>query len=302
MAIGWNSDILCWMFILFLSDWTAAQTSFSVPEEVDKGTVVGNLAKNLNVNVRDLQARNLNIVSGYSKKYIEANVKTGDLFVNERIDREELCPNTVKCTLNLEAILSDPVVLHRIEVIITDLNDNAPVFLEKSYSLNVSELSPTGERFLLPLAVDADMGSNSVKTYKLNANDYFSLDVQSGDEQSASAELVLLKSLDREKQAVLKLTLTAVDGGKPPKTGSLHIDVNVLDANDNTPTFSKSLYKARVNENAPAGSPVIQLSATDLDEGDNGRVVYSFVKRGNFNPADVFVLDAESGEITVKGS
>uniref|UniRef100_H3CL97 Protocadherin 2 alpha c n=1 Tax=Tetraodon nigroviridis TaxID=99883 RepID=H3CL97_TETNG len=302
MAIRWNNDLLSWMLIVFLSDWTAAQTSFSVSEEVDKGTVVGNLAKHLNVNIRDLHARNLNIVSGYSKKYFEANSKTGDLVVNERIDREELCPNTVKCTLNLEAILSDPVVLHRIEVVISDLNDNAPVFLEKSYSLNISEWSPTGERFLLPLAVDADTGSNSVTTYRLNSNEYFSLDVQSGDDQSASAELVLLRSLDREKQAVLKLTLTALDGGKPPKTGSLSIDVNVLDANDNTPTFSKSLYKARVNENAPAGSPVIQLSATDLDEGDNGRVVYSFVKRGNFNPADVFVIDAESGEVTVKAA
>ncbi|XP_070819195.1 protocadherin alpha-13-like isoform X20 [Chaetodon trifascialis] len=296
-----NTEILCWLFIVFLSDWAAAQISYSVSEEVDKGTVVGNLAKNLNVNARDLQTRNLNIVSGYSKKYFGANLKTGDLYVNERIDREELCPNTIICTLNLEAILSDPVVLQRIEVVITDVNDNAPTFVEKSYSLNISELSPTGEHFLLPLALDADTGSNSVQTYRLSPNEYFSLDVQSGGEHSLSAELVLLKALDREKQAVIKLTLTAIDGGKPPKTGSLHINVNVLDVNDNTPTFSKTLYKARVNENAPAGSLVIQLNATDLDEGDNGRVAYSFVKRGNFNPADVFLINAESGEITVKG-
>ncbi|KAM8732210.1 protocadherin alpha-13-like isoform 3-T3 [Acanthopagrus schlegelii] len=301
MGGGRNKEILCWLFFLFASDWTAAQISFSVSEEVDKGTVVGNLAKNLNVNVRDLQSRNLNVVSGYSKKYFEANFKTGDLVVSERIDREELCPNAVKCTLNLEAILSDPMVLHRIEVIIVDVNDNAPTFVEKSYSINISESSPTGERFLLPLAIDADAGSNSVNTYRLSQNEYFSLDVQSGGEHSVSAELVQLKALDREKQAVIKLTLTAVDGGKPPKTGSLHIHVNVLDANDNTPSFSKTLYKARVNENAIAGSLVIQVSATDLDEGDNGRVIYSFVKRGNFNPADVFLINAESGEITVKG-
>uniref|UniRef100_A0A4W6BML2 Cadherin domain-containing protein n=1 Tax=Lates calcarifer TaxID=8187 RepID=A0A4W6BML2_LATCA len=276
--------------------------SYSVSEEVDKGTVVGNLAKDLNVNVRDLQTRNLNIVSGYSKKYFEANVKTGDLYVNERIDREELCPNTIKCTLNLEAILSNPMVLHRIEVVIVDLNDNAPSFVEKSHSLNISESSPTGEHFLLPLALDADTGSNSVKTYRLSPNEYFSLDVQSGGEHSVYAELVLVKALDREKQAVVKLILTAVDGGKPPKTGTVQINVNVLDVNDNTPSFSKTLYKARVNENAPAGSLVIQFNATDLDEGDNGRVIYSFVKRGNFNPADVFFINAETGEITVKGN
>ncbi|XP_060904160.1 protocadherin alpha-13-like isoform X12 [Labrus mixtus] len=294
--------LIFWLLVLFLCDWAAAQISYSVSEEADKGTVVGNLAKNLNVNVRDLQTRSLNIVSGYSKRYFEANFKTGDLYVNERIDREELCASTIKCTLNFEAILSDPMVLHRIEVVIVDLNDNAPTFVENSYSLNISELSPTGEHFLLPLALDADTGSNSVKTYRLSPNEYFSLDVQSGGEHSVSAEFVLLKALDREKQAVIKLTLTAVDGGKPPKTGSLNINVNVLDANDNTPSFSKTLYKARVNENAPAGSVVIELSATDLDEGDNGRLTYSFVKRGNFNPADVFLINAENGEITVKGN
>ncbi|XP_053180397.1 protocadherin alpha-13-like [Scomber japonicus] len=301
MGCGRNNRTLCWVFILFLCDCCVAQISYSVSEEVDKGTVVGNLAKDLNVNARDLQARNLNIVSGYSKKYFEANFKTGDLYVNERIDREELCPNTIKCTLKLEAILSNPMVLHRIEVVVTDLNDNAPTFVERSHSLNISELSPTGEHFLLPMALDADMGSNSVKTYRLSPNEYFSLDVQNGGEHSVSAELVLLKALDREKQALITLILTAVDGGKPPKTGTLKINVNVLDVNDNTPSFSKTLYKARVNENAPAGSSVIQLSATDLDEGDNGRLTYSFVKRANFNPSDVFLINAETGEITVKG-
>ncbi|KAM9377513.1 uncharacterized protein KZ484_009837 [Pholidichthys leucotaenia] len=301
MGCGRNNGAFCWAIILFLSDWSAAQISYSVPEEADKGTVVGNLAKDLNVNVRELQARDLNVVSGYSVKYFQANFKTGDLYVNERIDREKLCPNAVKCILNLEAILSNPMVLRRIEVLVIDVNDNAPSFVEKTYSLNISESSPTGEHFLLPLALDADTGSNSVKTYRLNANEYFSLDVQSAGEHSASAELVLLKALDREKQSVIKITLTAVDGGKPPNSGAVQIIINVLDANDNTPVFSKTLYKARVNENVPAGSLVIQLNATDVDEGDNGKVVYSFVKRANFNPADVFSINAETGEITVKG-
>ncbi|XP_029368542.1 protocadherin alpha-13-like [Echeneis naucrates] len=300
MGIVRNNEFLCWLFLLFSSEWSAAQISYSVSEEVDKGTVVGNLVKDLNVNVRDLQTRNLNLVSGHSKKYFEPNVKTGELYVNERIDREELCPDMIKCTLNLEAILSNPMVLHRVEVVIVDLNDNAPVFVEKLHSLNISESSPTSERFLLPLAVDADTGSYSVKTYRLSPNEYFSLDVQSSEDHSASAELVLIKHLDREKQAVVKLTLTALDGGKPPKTGTVQIHVNVLDVNDNTPLFSKALYKARVNENVPAGSFVIQLNATDADEGDNGRVIYSFVKRANFNPADVFLINAETGELTVK--
>uniref|UniRef100_A0A3B5A9H7 Cadherin domain-containing protein n=1 Tax=Stegastes partitus TaxID=144197 RepID=A0A3B5A9H7_9TELE len=220
--------------LLCLCDWSASQLSYSISEEVNKGTVVGNIAKDLNLNVQEIETRDLRIVSSYSKKYFDANFKTGDLYVNERIDREELCPNTIKCTLNLEAILSNPMVLRRIEVAIVDLNDNTPTFVEKSFSLNISESSPTGEHFLLPLALDADTGSNSVKTYRLSPNEYFSLDVQSGGEHSASAELVVLKALDREKQAVIKLSLAAVDGGKPPNTGTVEINVNVLDVNDNT--------------------------------------------------------------------
>ncbi|XP_078810330.1 protocadherin alpha-3 isoform X33 [Oryzias latipes] len=301
MGRGRNRGILCSLLVLFFLDWCAAQISYSVTEEANKGTVIGNLAKDLNVNVNDLQSRNLNVVSGYSKKYFQTNIKTGDLYVHERIDREELCPNSLKCTLNFEAILNDPMVIRRIEVDVVDLNDNAPIFVENSFFLNISESSPTGEHFLLPLAVDVDTGSNSVKTYKLSPNEYFSLDVQSGGERSASAELVLLKALDREKEPDIKLSLSAVDGGKPPNTGTVQIHISVLDVNDNTPSFSKTLYKARVKENAPPGSLVIQLNATDLDEGDSGTVIYSFVKRANFNPADMFSLNPDSGEIAVKG-
>ncbi|KAM4732200.1 protocadherin alpha-3-like [Anableps anableps] len=295
-----RNNIILFSLLLFVSDWSAAQISYSITEEADKGTVVGNLAKDLNVNTADLQTRNLNIVSGHSKKYFEANFKTGDLYVNERIDREELCLNIIKCTLNLEAILSDPVVHRRIEIVISDVNDNVPTFVENSFSINISESSPAGERFLLPLAVDADSGSNSVKTYKLSGSEYFSLDVQSGGEHSASAELVLLKALDREKEATIKLTLTAIDGGRPPKTGTVHIIIKVLDANDNTPSFSKTLYKARVNEHSPIGTKIIQLNATDLDEGENSKVIYSLVKRATFNPAEIFFMDSETGSITLK--
>ncbi|XP_061542627.1 protocadherin beta-14-like [Phycodurus eques] len=259
MGGGRKTSRLCCFFLVVLWHCCAAQISYSISEEVDKGTVVGNLAKDLNVNVRDLQTRDLSVVSVYSKEYFKANFRTGELYVAERIDREGLCPKATKCTLSFEAILRKPMSLQRIEVLVDDLNDNAPRFVEESHSMNVSESSPTGERFLLPLALDADIGANAVKTYKLSTNEHFSLDVQGGGEQSVSAELVLLKALDREKQATIKFTLTAVDGGKPSKTGTLLLNVNVLDVNDNTPSFSQALYKARVKENAPSGSLVIQL-------------------------------------------
>ncbi|XP_039474054.1 protocadherin alpha-2-like isoform X7 [Oreochromis aureus] len=288
--------------LLCLCEWSVAQISYSIFEEVDKGAAVGNLAKDLNLSVQQLQSAGLQITYGYKKPYFDINLESGVLYVSERIDREELCPNTVKCSLNIEAILSNPRSLHRIEVVINDINDNAPSFQEDISTIDMYESSYVGERHPLPIAHDPDVGANSVKTYKLNANDYFSLDIQSTGDQSVSAELVLQKALDREKQAVIELTLTAIDGGKSPKTGTLQIQVNVLDVNDNSPVFSKSLYKVQVIENANIGTPLLTLTASDLDDGINGQVVYTFTERGRLNPDDKFSLNNNTGEITVRGN
>ncbi|XP_034545020.1 protocadherin alpha-2-like isoform X10 [Notolabrus celidotus] len=288
--------------LLFLCDCSASQLSYSISEEVNKGTVVGNIAKDLNLNVQELETRDLRIVSSYSKKYFDVNLRTGNLFVDDRIDREDLCPNTAQCSLRIQAVLSNPLNVHRIEVSVVDINDNSPEFIEQAYSLNISESMSPGERYLLPAAIDADIGSNSVKSYKLSQNEYFSLDVQSGGEHGVSTELVLQKALDREKQAVVKLTLTAVDGGKPARSGTLQIIINVIDANDNSPMFSRSLFKVRVQENAAHGTVVIKLNATDLDEGMNSKILYSLIKRGISDPTNIFNLNTETGEITVKGT
>ncbi|XP_070819192.1 protocadherin alpha-8-like isoform X17 [Chaetodon trifascialis] len=293
-----------WMscaILLCLSGWSAAQISYSVSEEVDKDTVVGNLAKDLNTNTQQLEERGFRIVSAYSKKYFEANLRTGALIVNERIDREELCPKLLKCSLNIEGLLSNPMNIYRIEVIIVDINDNAPTFLEQTHVFNISESSSSGERYPLPIAQDADTGSNSVKSYKLSPNEHFSIDVSSGGD-GASAELVLQKALDREKQPIVKLTLSAVDGGKSARSGTMQILVNVIDVNDNTPSFSKSLYKVRVSENVPVSTTILKLNATDLDEGPHSDIRYSLMKRGNVNSAEKFIIVPESGEIIVKAN
>ncbi|XP_053285134.1 protocadherin alpha-2 isoform X6 [Pleuronectes platessa] len=297
----WNNIGGLLFTLLCLCEWSGAQISYTISEEVDKGTAVGNLARDLNLNVQRLESAGLQITSAYNKRYFDINHETGMFFVNERIDREELCPTTVKCSLNIEAVLSNPRSLHRIEVVVNDINDNAPSFLEEISIIDMSESSYIGERHPLPVAHDADVGINSVKTYKLNPNDYFSLDIQSTGEQSVSAELVLQKALDREKQDVIELTLTAMDGGKPPKTGTLQLQINILDVNDNSPVFSKSLYKVQVVENADVGTKLLTLTATDLDDGVNGQLLFSFTERGRLNPDSKFALNDQTGEITVKG-
>uniref|UniRef100_A0A8C6T5Q1 Cadherin domain-containing protein n=1 Tax=Neogobius melanostomus TaxID=47308 RepID=A0A8C6T5Q1_9GOBI len=291
-----------WIFHLALFCFygrVCAQLSFTISEEADKGTVVGNLAKDLHINVKDLENRQLRILSENFKKHFEVDLKTGALFVSDRIDREQLCPRTEKCTLHVEAMLSNPTNLHRLEVHVTDINDNAPFFREKSHIFNIYESSSTGERYLLPIAHDPDWGINSIQSYKLSPNEYFSLD---GGQHSESAELVLQKPLDREKHSVIHLTLTAFDGGKPPLSGSMNIVINVIDTNDNVPIFNKPLYKAQIVENALFDTSVLTVTATDLDEGLNSEIVYSFIERGDFNPTSLFSINPETGLITVVGN
>nr|XP_055033312.1 protocadherin alpha-3-like isoform X21 [Misgurnus anguillicaudatus] len=197
-------------------------------------------------------------------------------------------------------MINSPLNIYRFEVNVLDINDNAPSFRTSITNLNITESAIPGERFPLPSAFDADVGSNSVKSYKLSPNEHFSLDVQSGGEQSVSAELVLQKALDREKQPVIQLTLTAVDGGKPPKSGTTEIVVNVVDVNDNIPVFSKSLYKARIIENSAPGTHVITVQAVDIDEGVNGEIVYAIVNHNGDNDVNAFLINPETGEITVQ--
>ncbi|XP_053893202.1 protocadherin alpha-8-like isoform X5 [Malaclemys terrapin pileata] len=279
----------------------SGQVRYSVPEESKHGTFVGRLAQDLGLEVAELVPRMFRMVSNGRRDYFEVNLQNGVLFVNSRVDREELCGQSPLCAIDLEVIVDKPLRIFHVEVEIQDINDNAPVFSINELNLFISESRLPGSRFPLEGASDADIGSNSLLTYKLSPSEHFTLDVQKKNDKSKSAELVLRKALDREEIPLHNLLLTATDGGKPELTGTVQLVITVLDVNDNAPVFGQSVYEVSLTENTTVGELVIKLNATDLDEGINKDIAYSFNTLIVPEVKDMFSIDSHTGEIRIKG-
>uniref|UniRef100_A0A3B4ZA19 Protocadherin gamma-A3-like n=1 Tax=Seriola lalandi dorsalis TaxID=1841481 RepID=A0A3B4ZA19_SERLL len=290
------------MLLLHVVNMVGGQIRYSIPEEMKKGSVIGNVAQDLGLDLKRLRSGRARIVTGESIQYTELKTDKGILVVNERIDREQLCGDVTPCSFSFEVILENPMELHRITVEVLDINDHAPVFpnKDKTVSFEISESAVVGVQFPLQSAEDLDVGLNGLQDYVLSPNDNFILKQHANPDGSKYVEMVLQKPLDREQRPHLSLKLIAVDGGTPQRSGTVNIDVTVLDANDNAPVFNQSVYKASMMENTMRGTSIITVNATDADSGTNGLIVYSLSKiKGS--AADIFSIDENTGTISVSG-
>ncbi|XP_064875149.1 protocadherin alpha-C2-like [Oncorhynchus nerka] len=311
---GWNSTFRmhrgkrCFSAVfVFCTLWssTLSVTRYSIPEEMERGSVVANLAADLGLEVGVLAHREVKLeMFQESNKYLDVNKKTGELYIVEKMDREYLCPSktATTCFVKLDVIIESPLRIFNIELEIKDINDNAPHFRRDRVELDVSESATPGERFSLPNAVDPDGGINTVKMYKLSESEHFTIEIQTGSDGTKYVDMVLTKALDREEHAVHHLILTAVDGGVPARSGTANIIVRVLDTNDNAPRFDHPVYSVNMTENSPIGTLVMKLNATDLDEGPNAEITYSFTLYTSEKTQDVFALNPNTGEIIAKGT
>nr|XP_015832193.2 protocadherin beta-16 [Nothobranchius furzeri] len=288
---------LC-VFVFLCLHLTKAQIRYSIQEELKTGSLVGNIAQDLGLDLKRLRSGRARIVTGENIQYTQLHADKGTLIVNERIDREQLCGDVTPCSFTFEILLENPMELHPVTIEVLDVNDNAPTFQNNHLEFEISESAALGSRFVLESADDADVGQNDLQNYVLTSNEYFVLKQHVNPDGSKYAEMVLQKSLDREEQPRLSLKLLAVDGGNPQKSGTVNIAIIILDINDNAPVFNQSVYKAVVTENAPKGTHVVTVNASDIDSGSNGLVTY-YLSKSKAGITGLFEIDEATGKIFV---
>ncbi|XP_043982261.1 protocadherin gamma-A1-like isoform X48 [Gambusia affinis] len=280
-------------------DYVIGHVSYSIPEEMAKGSLVGNIVQDLGLDLKRVKSGKARLYTGDSAQFIELNKERGVLLIKEKIDREALCRQTTPCALHFQITLENPLELFPVTVEITDINDNAPVFQKEERIFEISESAAVGSKFMLEKAIDPDIRTNGLQRYTLKPIDNFVLKSHLQSDGSKKVEMILQKPLDREKQEHIYLILTAEDGGEPQMTGTMQIHVTVLDANDNAPVFSQAIYKATITENSEKGTLVIKVTASDADSGQNGNVTY--VVGNSMDPVSKLFRITRNGEVILDG-
>nr|XP_019594557.1 PREDICTED: protocadherin gamma-B1-like [Rhinolophus sinicus] len=297
-AEAMKSQVLFLFLLSLLWGAISQHIQYVIPEELARGSRVGNLAKDLKLSVQELPARKLRVSA---EDFFNVSAESGDLLVSGRIDREKICGRKSECALEFEVVAENPMTVFHVVVAIQDINDNAPRFITKDIDLEICESASPGAKFPLDSAQDADVGRNSLKMYTINPNKHFSLSTRESPDGSKYPELLLEKPLDREQQSSHRLILTAMDGGDPPLSGTTNVRIQVTDANDHAPVFSQDTYRVRLQENVPWGTSVLQVKATDQDEGVNAELTYAFLKAPG-STSLLFKLNPNTGDITTSGT
>ncbi|XP_055524329.1 cadherin-87A [Wyeomyia smithii] len=272
---------------LFVAPWTQAEPRyrFEVLEEQPLGTILTTMqATDADSTVAEYRMTD--------NSYFEINNTTGLIRSKARIDYEQVSMidfNVVVVDTGIPQLSSTAEVT----VDVINANDNEPIFEAPEYQLTVLENSPTGTVAGTVTAVDNDLGKYGEITYSLvgDHSAYFAIDPDTG--------VITVKNssaLDRERESELGLTAIAADRAPEAirRTTTAPISIKILDENDNAPTFSQKIYHATVAENAALKPPaaILQVSATDPDEGPSGDVKYSITQS---DIRDTFRLDANSG-------
>ncbi|XP_053563924.1 protocadherin-17 isoform X3 [Bombina bombina] len=295
---------ICFVISLWGPGLTLKTLNYSVPEEIGAMTIIGNIRKDAKLEMPEKGKKsNFRVLENSAPELLDVEQESGLLYTKQKIDRDNLCRKIPKCLISLEVFANDKEIC-MIKVEILDINDNAPIFPADQIDIDISENASPGTKFPLAAAHDPDSGDHGLKSYMIMSSEYgyFSLDIKSRGDGTKFPELIIQKALDREEQTHHKLILTAFDGGDPPRSATLQINVKVIDSNDNSPVFESKSYTVEIPENSPIGKVIIDLNATDADEGSNGEIIYSFSGYASEQVWDLFKIDSNTGKIEVKSN
>ncbi|NP_001108530.1 protocadherin-18a precursor [Danio rerio] len=283
---------------------TAATLKYQVYEEQKVGTVIARLREDVADVLSKLPSSiplRFRAMQRGSASLLSVRDQDGEISIRTKIDREKLCEKNLNCTIEFDVLTlpTEHLQLFHIEVEILDINDNAPQFARPVIPIEISETAAVGTRIPLDSATDPDVGENSLNTYSLTPSGFFKIDILTRTDGAKYAELVVLKELDREVRASYELQLTASDRGVPPKFGTTLLKISIADSNDNNPVFEKPSYVINLLENSPLGSLLIDLNATDPDEGTNGKIIYSFSSHVSPKILETFKINSDNGHLTL---
>uniref|UniRef100_A0A8C2D2A3 Protocadherin-16 n=1 Tax=Cyprinus carpio TaxID=7962 RepID=A0A8C2D2A3_CYPCA len=276
------------------SEGTPGILELQLDEEQPAGTIVGDISAGLLPGV----TASLYFISDHEGTGIGSDLHidetTGIIKTARRLDREE------RDHYSFIAVTMTGFTV-KVSITVNDINDHAPTFPKKKATLKIPEQTAVGTKFSLEPATDADKDQLTVQGYQIkegNVGQVFHLETKRAANKVLYLDLVVNGVLDREKRSSYSLVLEAFDGGSPRKTGQMTLDILVQDINDHAPIFNQSRYNAIISESIPQGSNILQVFATDADEGDNGLVLYE-INRRQSDPDRYFVIDPRSGIITL---
>ncbi|XP_071991418.1 protocadherin-9 isoform X6 [Engystomops pustulosus] len=299
---------------LRLDSAIAQELIYTIREELPENVPIGNIPKDLNIS-------HINAATGTSNSLVyrlvskagdsplvKVSSSTGEIFTTStRIDREKICAGSTseenECSFELEVVIlpNDFFRLIKIKIIVTDTNDNAPMFPSTVINISIPENTLINSRFPIPSAVDPDTGFNGVQHYGLlNGQSVFGLDIVETPEGEKWPQLIVQQVLDREQKDTYVMKIKVEDGGNPQKSSTAILQVTVSDVNDNKPVFKESQIEVHIPENSPIGTSVVQLHATDADIGSNAEIKYIYGAQVTSATKRLFALNNTTGLITVQ--
>ncbi|XP_022597104.1 protocadherin-8-like, partial [Seriola dumerili] len=292
--------LVCVCVCLYVCHCTT--TKYFTYEEDAPGTEIGNLSQDLKIDPADDPDTSFRFMQENNSSVIQMREIDGLLSVAETIDREQLCPRSPRCFIafDIVAFSREKFQLIHVEIEVKDINDHSPHFPRNDTHLEIVENVPLDSRFPLQIALDQDVGENYIQSYNISPSSHFAVEVRDREDGVKFAELVLVRELDREVEDSYTIEVTAFDGGVPAKSGSMTVNIKVLDFNDNSPTFEHSSLKVELNEDSPVGHRVLKVHAFDPDDGINGEVMYAFADGLSPEAARLFHVDPYSGDVTLK--